>query len=418
MQVWLVLGLGCFGSPVAQEEEAEDPRGAAPFTPLEPSPAAELGADAGLFRPVVSGAEQAEIDALESLGYTEGEAEVPARVGVVLHDATKTAPGRNLWCSGHGPEAYLTELDGTVVHRWKRSWAEAFGDAPVRGKARGTRYWRRVELVGDRGLLALFEGHGLIRLDRDSRIQWALQERVHHDLELLGDGSMLVLARKSGVVQDIHPTRPVVDDRILTVSAAGEVTRTVSLLSAFRSSRYAEWMAGRTRGDLFHTNSLHRLRGPVPGIPGTREGQVLVSFRAIHTVAVVDLDAGTVVWAARGPWRGQHDAQFLADGTLLLFDNFGAAEGHASAVRIVDPATLEAVWTYEGTPEAPFYSPFMGTVQILGNGNRLVSDGWVGRAFEVTPGGQLVWEFLNPHRITDERGQAFIAVVPQMTRIP
>lgn len=416
MLVWILMaGCTCAPPKTAAPTEPE-----APLKPLEPSPAADLGEAAGLFRPVASQTEQDEIDALESLGYTEGETPAPPRSGVVLHQPERMAPGLTLWCSGHGPEAFLMEADGTIVHRWRRSWAEVFGDGPIKGKVRGTRYWRRVEILPDQGLLAIFEGHGLVRLDRDSNVVWSLRERIHHDLEPLDDGSWWVLARKSGIVPEVNEDFPVVDDRVLTVSLDGEVLATHSLLQAFLASPWGDWLEamGRTRGDVFHTNSVFRLRGPVAGIPGTRAGQALVSFRAMHTLAIFDLEAGTVVWVSQGPWRGQHDAQILPSGTLLLFDNFGAQGGRSSAVRELVPSTLEPVWAFEGSTRYPFYSTFMGAAQRLPNGNTLVSDGWVGRAFEVTPAGERVWEFVNPHRAADEDGnEAYIAVVPQMTRL-
>lgn len=420
---WLISACTLFGSD-APPEPAETPavaappppaRGEAPLRMPERSPAAELGDDAGLFRPVPS--LQTEMDALESLGYAQGEAPAPARSGVVRHDPARTQPGLNLWASGHAPEAYLMTADGTVVHTWRKTWSEAFGDAPIKGRKRGTRYWRRVELLPDRGLLAIFEGHGLVRLDRDSHVVWALQERVHHDLEVLDDGSLLVLARKAQLFPRYDPKKPVAEDSVLHVSADGSVRSRTSLLTALERSRWRPWLQ-KKRGDLFHTNSLRRLSGPIAGIEGTRAGQVLVSIRSMHTLAIVDLEAERWVWAAQGPWRGQHDARLLPNGNLLLFDNFGAADGTASAVREIDPATLEPRWTYQGTEEDPFYSAFIGMAQRLPNGNTLVTDGWVGRAFEVTPEGEIVWELLNPHRATDESGEAtYIAVISQLTRL-
>ena len=43
-----------------------------------------------------------------------------------------------------------------------------------------------------------------------------------------------------------------------------------------------------------------------------------------------------------------------------------------------------------------FFSPIMGSVQRLANGNTLVCSGEQGWFFEVTRGGAVVWEYKNP----------------------
>ena len=54
-------------------------------------------------------------------------------------------------------------------------------------------------------------------------------------------------------------------------------------------------------------------------------------MRHMDTIAMMDPDKGSVVWAAQGPWRSQHDPQFLDNGHLLIFDNFGLAKWIAGA---------------------------------------------------------------------------------------
>ena len=44
------------------------------------------------------------------------------------------------------------------------------------------------------------------------------------------------------------------------------------------------------------------------------------------------------------------------------------------------------------------YTKNCGTNQRLANGNTLVTESENGRAIEVTPRGQIVWEYINPER--------------------
>jgi hypothetical protein len=45
-----------------------------------------------------------------------------------------------------------------------------------------------------------------------------------------------------------------------------------------------------------------------------------------------------------------------------------------------------------------FYSPHIGGVQRLAGGNTLICEGAHGNVFEVTPDGEIVWDYVNPHK--------------------
>jgi hypothetical protein len=67
------------------------------------------------------------------------------------------------------------------------------------------------------------------------------------------------------------------------------------------------------------------------------------------------------------------------------------SESRASNYAI-DPAarTARMVWEFRHAPI--IYTPFVGSVQRLANGNTVVGYGQAGHATEVTPGGGVVWE--------------------------
>jgi hypothetical protein len=71
-----------------------------------------------------------------------------------------------------------------------------------------------------------------------------------------------------------------------------------------------------------------------------------------------------------------------------------------SRVLEFDPLTLEVVWEYRldkpGAGERKFFSVFLGSAQRLPNGNTLVTEGVGGRVFELTPGKEIVWEYISP----------------------
>jgi hypothetical protein len=62
----------------------------------------------------------------------------------------------------------------------------------------------------------------------------------------------------------------------------------------------------------------------------------------------------------------------------------------------LDPATNAVVWKYQEPRPYNFYSPRISSAQRLANGNTLINEGSFGRLFEVTPEGEVVWEYVSP----------------------
>jgi hypothetical protein len=82
----------------------------------------------------------------------------------------------------------------------------------------------------------------------------------------------------------------------------------------------------------------------------------------------------------------------------------------------MDARTMDVVWSYDGTADAPFFTNTCGAAQRLDNGNTLITESARGRAFEVMHDGTIVWEFLSPHR-AGEDGR-YVALLPELRRIP
>jgi len=132
--------------------------------------------------------------------------------------------------------------------------------------------------------------------------------------------------------------------------------------------------------------------------------------------------------AVSDQWLGyQHDARWIPPGTpgagrLTIFNNHaGGPESKFSAVEEITPpllasglyALLEArpygpaspAWRYVAKPREAFFGDFISGAQRTQNGNTLICSGPQGRLFEVTPAGEIVWEYWNPYagtlRLTD-----------------
>ncbi len=354
---------------------------------------------------------------LEGLGYADGLHDAPVLKGVLRHDRERALQSTNLYTSAHKASAMLMDMDGKVLHEWAYGLREAWPNHPQVGKL-GT-FWRRTHLFENGDLIAIFEGLGIIKVDKDSNLLWASRVRAHHDLDFTPKGNILVLTREAHMIPEISTERPVLEDFIAELDAkTGRQIRRVSLIKAMRGSEFEEDWGQRIHlgGDLFHTNSLERLDGRIADKnPAFRDGNMMVSMLLLDLVAVFDLEQQRITWGKQGPWKLQHDPQVLDSNTVMVFDNKGGGP-ESSRVLEFDPATWEIVWSYQGTEDEPFYSETCGLAQRLPNGNTLITESDFGRAFEVTREGDVVWEWMNPHRAgTNEE---YIATLMEMVRLP
>jgi Arylsulfotransferase (ASST) len=91
----------------------------------------------------------------------------------------------------------------------------------------------------------------------------------------------------------------------------------------------------------------------------TPDGNLLVSFRQISTVGLVDCTSGKFRWKwGPGEISHQHYPTWLGNGRVLLFDNGShrLRQGVTySRVIKVDIETNEIVWAYCGDPPFSFY---------------------------------------------------------------
>jgi hypothetical protein len=160
-------------------------------------------------------------------------------------------------------------------------------------------------------------------------------------------------------------------------------------------------------GDIFHCNTLEVLPDTELGRRDERfrPGNILFSYRQMSVIGVVDRDSGEIVWVwGPGELDGQHQPTLIPDthpltgdampgaGNILVFDN-GRYERDYSRVIEVDPTTDRIVWT----SPTNWHSWHISGAERLPNGNTLICDGPAGRLFEITPGGETVWEYVNPY---------------------
>ena len=343
----------------------------------------------------------------QAVGYLSGYELASDMKGVTVHVPEKAYEGFNLIISGHGEEAQLLDMEGKTLHKWAYRFGDAFpaysdveSEDPDDPFYRD--FWRRCRLYDNGDLLAVYEGFGIIKLDKNSNLIWAVANGCHHDIDVTPDSLIHVLTHEVREASDIGGHGKVSEDFVSVLDGNGNELRRVSVLKALRESNYASFLHGAYHVvDIFHTNTLQVLDGTHADRSHVfKKGNVLTSIRNLDVVAIIDMVEEEVVWALSGLWRAQHQPTLLANGNMLVFDNVG----HRGMSKVIefDPLTQEIVWSYEGTPENGFYTRASGAAYRLPNGNTLIVESNSGRAFEVTRDGRIVWEYYNPHRAGDE----------------
>jgi hypothetical protein len=355
--------------------------------------------------PVLTKRQREEAAALAALGYVDGEVEAkPGSKDGVRRWEKGAWEGYNLLTPGGHSVAVLMDMAGNEVHRWGFRVVDAWPSfrAPE-GEAFHAESFRRAQVMPNGDLIGLWSGYAIARIDKDSKLVWGNFLPVHHDFEVLDDGGVMVLTRVAHHVPRIKQQQPIVEDYLTWLDPQGRVVNSMSVLEAFEAyDGYDEIWRTRPKQDrdLFHTNTVHLLREDWSHVhPAFKKGRVLTSMRHLDAIALIDTDATEVVWALKGTFSRQHDPQVVVDGRLLLFDNQGG-EGGSSRVLEYDLTTGELAWAYQAMPASSFASGVCGHTQRLPNGNTLVNESTEGRAFELTPEGEIVWEYRSSFRTT------------------
>ena len=160
--------------------------------------------------------------------------------------------------------------------------------------------------------------------------------------------------------------------------------------------------AQTTNTDLDHANSLEI----------DRDGNYVASFFNLPEITKIDAVTGRVIWRFSGRNNqfnvlndplggvsGQHSVRVLENGNLLIYDN-GKHHNPPESRPVeysLDTVSMTAsmVWEYRHAPV--LFTPVVGSVERLRNGNTLVGFGAVGVATEVANDGSVAWEgHMNP----------------------
>ncbi len=343
----------------------------------------------------------------------------------------------------------IIDLDGSVIHRWDIDWFALWPDAehlPSEVKPRSAPGCQihGAALMPNGDLVFNFDYLGLVRIDKTGSIVWRLAYQTHHSVHLHDDGNLWVCGQKRYFENETEfPRRraPYDESTILEVSPDGRILNEWSVESILRDNGYGG-LLGLSRGfingyakqDILHLNDIELFPADMPEGVSKRD-DILVSLRNISTIFVMGRATQKIKFISTGQMVWQHDPDFIDGNRIGVFDNKGGNQDNArpsSRILVFDaaqalsihpsqsgtteglqpPTSTGVTVAYQGTTAAPFVTDIMGKHQWLPNGNMLITESTAGRAFEVNPQGEIVWQYIN--YVED----GTVGLIQEVTRLP
>lgn len=339
--------------------------------------------------------------------------------------------------------AYLIDNEGAVVHQWQ-------GEFPMFA----------IELLENGDLLAgVFQDNNnfragatgrIERYDWDNNLIWSYDfdmpnAQIHHDFALLPNEHILlsmweVLDADDFADYGINPegvpedNMPVYFDNLIEIDpSTNEIVWQWRLLDHSvqdYDDSLDNYGIPAENPHLVDINYNHRQpnvtdRSHFNAIDYHPElEQILVSAHFQSEIWIIDHNIGDLIYRWGNPavyGRGldterqlynQHNPTWLDNGNIQIFNNGEQnIRQYSSVLEIIPPlneagtydllvgaayAPLDFVWEYRASPPESFFARNTSGAQRLSNGNIFITEGPVGRLFEIDADGTIVWEYLNP----------------------
>jgi hypothetical protein len=297
---------------------------------------------------------------------------------------------------------FLIDREGNIVYQWTVDTSAAFARLAPNGHLfYVTNDWPTAG-VYDPG------DSGLRELDLQGNVLWFYPAFIEHDFQWLDDGNILLERYENMQPEPRSP--PILIQRIEVVSPKDK-----KVLWRWKTADHFQELE-ELAGVKIATSAIAQPHGwarmnscelladsPLAKIDSRfKPGNIFISFPVLNILGIIAYPSGRVVWAwGPGILDGPHQPMSLPNGDILLFDN-GTKRGWSRVIEI-DPIKKEIVWEYHSAPKETFYSPVTSGAERLPNGNIFVCDGVHSRFFEITPGGEIVWDFISTYdRINTE----------------
>lgn len=259
--------------------------------------------------------------------------------------------------------------------------------------------------------------YSFYRADKTGKILWRHKIHSHHQMNFDLERKHVLLL--TGKAREFNG-RKIRFDRIEKYDLDGKL---ISAFDFFKNHKLLIELSGKKPGfvwtvsnlkanpapfEFLHTNSVYEIpdNPTAAKIPAFQKGNFIVDVNGLELMFILDKKLEKILWhlkqkAPPGEEASYHDVQVLPSGKMLIYNNRAFEAGVKGkpfgAIEEFDPVTGETVTLYKSSPTSEFAPFWNGGVQLLQNGNILISDTTRGgRAFEVDRSGKTVWSMNHP----------------------
>ena len=294
--------------------------------------------------------------------------------------------------------AWLYDADGSLLHSWVVDYDALDPDGPSNGSDDPHAF----HVLPDGSIIVGFDrGDVMARLDRCSVPVWIRPGIFHHAMEPAEDGSIWTWHAEGTAYGHYHylenfdpGTGEHIKGLALVEDIIGKSDLAAILMAVPTDYQFREFARDpEDELDIFHPNDIEEVSAAFAKQSSMFEaGDLMLSFKTINLVLVIDPASYEIKWWSHGPWRFQHDPDLRSDGKISVYDN--NPDRGSSRILTIDPSTREVSDELSDLTFS-FYSEYRGKHQYLPNGNVIIVVPEEGRVVEVTNTGRKVLEFNN-----------------------
>ncbi len=314
----------------------------------------------------------------------------PELTGAYVRDFGRVSPGYNLY------EGKLIDIHGRIV----KTWSSVFMGV--------------LDTNGDYYAQKYFQSPLWGRYTWDDKVVWEKKFPIHHQILLTPQNTIITLTKQ----MHEYKGRKVEFDVILEFDQEGRELRRFSTWD-HRQEFYqyhgplpidrhinahgpVDFKKSPWGGnfDYYHMNFISLVPDNLlkNTNPAFEPGNWVITFRHGDMIFIVNPQTGKIVGHilpndVPGGIQGVHATQMLPNGHMIILDN--GTYRRWSRVIELDLMTKRILWEYHAKG---FFSYTQSYIQVLPNGNMLLTESEKGHVFELTRDKKIVWEFYYPFR--------------------
>jgi Arylsulfotransferase (ASST) len=241
----------------------------------------------------------------------------------------------------------------------------------------------------------------LIKINKDSKLVWAINKDFHHSNEYDADGNIWApsVIKPSKFLS--YMLVGFKDDALTKISPDGKVLLQKSIAEILVQNGYRTLLLGTGvyEEDLVHLNDIQ------PALTSTQywlKGDLLISIKHKSTVFLYRPSTNKIIWLQTGPWLNQHDVDFIDNTRIGIFGNNIVRTNLAE--QLLDGYNEEYVFDFKSQKMSTPYTQFLknakvstkseGRSDILPNGDLFIEETDNNRLLMGNTK-NVLWQFVN-----------------------